>query len=243
MRVEISVESVAGARIAAEAGAARIELCAGLSDGGLTPSAALIEAAAALVEVHVLVRPRPGDFHYTRDELDLIVRDIAIARQHGAAGVVVGALTAEGRVDDACAAFVDAAEHLQTTFHRAIDVSDDSRRALDRLADLRFTRVLTSGRRRSALDGAPLIKDLATRTDVTVMACGGVRAANAAEVVRATGVGDLHAGPRRPVGTARHADVSYAGIGVPAGYDRFETDPDEVDALCATRDWHAGNPG
>ncbi|MBB4904548.1 copper homeostasis protein CutC [Actinophytocola algeriensis] len=236
MRVEISVESVAGARVAAAAGAARVELCAGLSDGGLTPSAALIEAASALAEVHVLVRPRPGDFHYTRDELDLIVRDIAVAREHGATGVVVGALTGDGRVDDRCADFVAAAAGMQTTFHRAIDVSADSRQALDRLAALGFTRVLTSGRRRSALDGAPLIKDLAARDDrIEVMACGGVRAANAAQVIAATGVRDLHAAPRRPVGGAPGGDVSYAGAGVPPGLDHFETDPDEVAALCAVQ--------
>ncbi|TDV51918.1 copper homeostasis protein CutC [Actinophytocola oryzae] len=233
MRVEISIESVQGARVAARAGAARVELCAGLSDGGLTPSAALVEAAAELVEVHALIRPRPGDFHYTRDELDLIVRDIAVAREHGATGVVVGALAEDGTVADACAAFVEAAAGLETTFHRAVDVSADSLRAVDRLAELGFTRVLTSGRRRSALDGAPLIRELAGRTDVTVMACGGVRAANAERVVAATGVRDLHAGPRRPTGTSRPGDVSYAGVTVPAGHDHFETDADEVAALCS----------
>jgi copper homeostasis protein len=232
MRVEISVESMAGARVSAAAGAARVELCAGLSDGGLTPSAALIEAAVELAEVHVLVRPRPGDFHYDRDELDLIVRDIAVARRLGVAGIVVGALAEDGTVDDALAAFVDAAGDLETTFHRAIDVSADSRRALDRVAELGFTRVLTSGRRRSALDGAPLIRDLADQNGVTVMACGGVRAANAAQVIAATGVSELHAAPRRPVGVATTGDVSYAGAAVPPGHDHFETDPDEVAALC-----------
>ncbi|GAB3440692.1 copper homeostasis protein CutC [Actinophytocola sediminis] len=233
MRVEISVESLAGVRVAAAAGAARVELCAGLSDGGLTPSAALIEAAAELAEVHVLVRPRPGGFHYDPDELDLIARDVAGARRYGAAGVVVGALTADGRISDSCAAFVDAADGIQTTFHRAIDVSADSRQALDRIAALGFTRVLTSGRRLSVLDGAPLISELVGRTSVEVMACGGVRAANAAWVVAQTGVRDLHAGPRRPTGTAAPGEVSYAGLDVPAGHDRFETDPDEVSALCA----------
>jgi copper homeostasis protein len=232
MRVEISVESVAGARIAAEAGATRVELCAGLSDGGLTPSPALIEAAAAVIEVHVLVRPRPGDFRYDRDELAVIVRDIAIAARHGATGVVVGALDG-GEVAAACARFVEAAAGLPATFHRAIDVSADSRRAVDHLAALGFTRVLTSGRRRSALDGAPLIRALAEQTDVQVMACGGVRAANAARVLAATGVHDLHAAPRRPAGAARRGEVSYAGVGVPPGRDHFETDADEVAALCA----------
>jgi copper homeostasis protein len=235
MRVEISVESVAGARIAAAAGAARVELCAGLSDGGLTPSAALTEAASALAEVHVLVRPRPGGFHYDRDELALIVRDIAVAREHGATGVVVGALGGDGHVDDVCAEFVAAAEGMQTTFHRAIDAGADSRRALERLVELGFTRVLTSGRRRSVLDGAPLIRDLVTLAGdrIEVMACGGVRAANAGRVLAATGVRDLHAAPRRPVGTAPGGDVSYAGLTVPPGHDHFETDAAEVAALCA----------
>lgn len=236
MRVEISVESMAGVRVAASAGAARVELCAGLSDGGLTPSAALIETAASIVETHVLIRPRPGDFHYSADELDLMVRDVAAAGRYGAAGVVVGALTADGLVHDACAAFVEAAAGLQVTFHRAIDVSADSHRALDRLADLGFTRVLTSGRCGSALDGAPVIRDLAARTNVAVMACGGVRAANAAQVIAATGVRDLHAAPRRPVGVAASGEVSYAGVLVPQGHDHFETDPDEVAALCAVRE-------
>jgi len=235
MRVEISIESVAGARIAAKAGAARVELCAGLSDGGLTPSVALIEAASALVEVHALVRPRPGGFCYSRDELDLMIRDIAVARAHGAAGVVIGALTEDGRIDDACAEFVAAAGSMQTTFHRAIDTTADSRVALDRLLDMGFTRVLTSGRRRSAVDGAPLIKDLVAQAGdrLEVMVGGGVRSTNAAQIIATTGVGDLHAAPRRPVGTATGGEVSYAGVSVPAGHDYFETDPDEVAALCA----------
>lgn len=235
--MEISVESVAGARVAAKAGAARVELCAGLSDGGLTPSAALIEAASAVIETHVLIRPRPGGFVHTRDELDLIVRDIELARDHGATGVVIGALTADGQVDEACAEFIAAAEGLQTTFHRAIDVSADSRDAIERLVALGFTRVLTSGRRRSGLDGAPLIRDLVTQAGdrIEVMACGGVRAANAAQVIAATGVRDLHAAPRRPVAGTAGGEVSYAGVGVPAGHDHFETDPDEVAALCAVR--------
>jgi copper homeostasis protein len=237
MRVEISVESVAGARVAAEAGAARVELCSALSDGGLTPSAGLIEAAAEVIEVHALIRPRAGDFVYSRDEVDLIVRDIALARRYGAAGVVVGALTEDGAVDEVCAEFVAAAEGMQTTFHRAIDVTEDSRIALDRLLALGFTRVLTSGRRRTALDGAGLIKDLVAQAgaDLEVMAGGGVRAANAARVLAATGVRDLHAAPRVPVGVAFAGEVSYAGVGVPAGHDRFETDAAEVAALCAVR--------
>jgi copper homeostasis protein len=200
--IEISVETVAGVRIAERAGADRIELCAGLADGGLTPSAALIEQAVAATtstEVHVLIRPRPGDFRYSADEIALIRKDIVLARQCGA------------------------------------DVSSDSLRVLDEAIAFGFTRVLTSGRRRSVLDGAPLIKEMVQRADghIQVMACGGVRASNALQVVESTGVRDLHAAVRTPVGEVGTDDVSFAGVGVPAGFDRFETDADGVAALCS----------
>lgn len=236
IRVEISVESVAGVRAAEQAGATRVELCAGLSDGGLTPSAGLIEQAVAHgIEVHVLIRPRPGDFRYTPDEVAVMLRDIELARDLGAAGVVVGALDDAGELAPNSAAFVAAAGTTQTTLHRAIDVSADSVRTLDRAMELGFTRVLTSGRRRSALDGAPLIKELAGRAGdaLEVMACGGVRADNAVRIVAATGVRDLHAGVRAPVRGLAGGDVSYAGVGVPAGYDHFETDSGGVAALCS----------
>jgi copper homeostasis protein len=233
--IEISVETVAGVRIAERAGADRIELCAGLADGGLTPSAALIEQAVAATtstEVHVLIRPRPGDFRYSADEIALIRKDIVLARQCGADGVVVGALTGAG---DLAVPFIDAAEGIQTTLHRAIDVSSDSLRVLDEAIAFGFTRVLTSGRRRSVLDGAPLIKEMVQRADghIQVMACGGVRASNALQVVESTGVRDLHAAVRTPVGEVGTDDVSFAGVGVPAGFDRFETDADGVAALCS----------
>lgn len=233
VRVEISVESVAGARAATAGGADRVELCAGLSDGGLTPSAALIELAAAEAEVHVLIRPRPGDFVYSADDRAVMLRDIAVARSAGAAGVVLGALDPAGEL--AVAPLVDAAEGLQLTLHRAIDVCADSLRALDEAVALGFHRVLTSGRRSSVLDGVPLIKDLVARADgrLAVMACGGVRPANVARVVELTGVADVHAGLRRPVPGAWAGEISYAGVGVPEGHDHFETDAEGVAQLCA----------
>jgi copper homeostasis protein len=233
VRVEISVETIAGVRIAEAAGADRVELCAGLADGGLTPSAALIEHAVQLTsttEVHVLIRPRPGDFRYSADEIAVMRKDIELARRLGADGVVVGALDGEGAVD---AAFIEEAEGLQTTFHRAIDVSADSERALDQVIELGFTRVLTSGRQPSVLDGAPLIKQFVERGGIEVMACGGVRVSNALRVLESTGVQDLHAAVRKPVRGSSHGAVSFAGVGVPEGFDRFDTDGEGVAALCA----------
>ena len=145
---------------------------------------------------------------------------------------MIGALDSSGLLDPACAVFVEAAESMRTTFHRAIDVSASSQQALDQAISYGFTRVLTSGRSRSVLDGAPLIKDLVAQAAgaIEVMACGGVRASNALQVVAATGVADLHAAVRSPV---RGDAGLFAGVGVPEGFDRFETDADGVAALCS----------
>lgn len=236
VRVEISVESIEGVRIAAHHGADRVELCGCLTDGGLTPSAALLELApirAGKTEVHALIRPRPGDFRYSPDEISVMIRDIRAADRAGVTGLVVGALGEDGLLDPSCAAFIDAAEYKPVTLHRAIDVSADPRRVLDQAIELGFTRVLTSGQRRSALDGAPLIKSLVAQAGdaIQIMACGGVRASNVLEVVAATGVSDVHAGVRAPVRGAEGGAVSYAGVGVPEGFDHFETDADGVAAL------------
>ncbi|MEU7143670.1 copper homeostasis protein CutC [Nocardia sp. NPDC046473] len=237
MRIEICVESVGGVRVAEEAGADRVELCCGLSDGGLTPSLALIEEAVALTantQVHVLIRPRSGDFRYSGDEVSVMVRDIHAARAAGADGVVIGAIDAAGALDPACAAFVDAAEGLEITFHRAIDVSASSERALDQAIAFGFTRVLTSGRQRSVLDGAPVIKELVRQAGgaIEVMACGGVRPSNAVQAIEATGVSALHAAVRTPVSGDADSAALFAGVGVPQGFDHFDTDPAEVATLC-----------
>lgn len=182
--------------------------------------------------VHVLVRPRPGDFVYSPAEIAVMLRDIEVARENGAAGVVVGALDAAGEVSGGCAELVAAARGLEVTFHRAVDVAADSRRVLERVVELGVDRVLTSGRARSVLDGVAVIRELVGIAGgrVDVMACGGVRAGNAARTLAETGVRDLHAAVRVPV---RGAAGLFAGTGVPAGFDRFEADPVGVAELCA----------
>ena len=125
--LEIAVQDVAGAVVSADLGADRLELCAALAaTGGLTPSIGLLDAVVAAlpsrVGVHVLVRPRAGSFVYTADELDVQVRDVRAAVRSGAAGVVVGALTATGTVDrGAVVRLVEAADGREVTFHRALD--------------------------------------------------------------------------------------------------------------------------
>src|SRR5699024_3122399 len=127
--IELAVQDVAGTRIAADVGAGRVELGSALGVGGLTPSLGVIERAVAVgsdrgVGVHVLIRPRAGDFVFGRDEVAVMVADVRHAVGAGAAGVVIGALTPTGEVDlPIVDALVEAAGDAEVTFHRAIDVS------------------------------------------------------------------------------------------------------------------------
>lgn len=240
VRVEIGVESLGGVRIADAAGATRVELCSGLSVGGLTPGAGLVDAAvraAGHTEVHVLIRPRPGDFRYSAEEVELMKTDIVRARELGADGVVIGVLDEAGNVDAAAnSELLGAAEGMEVTFHRAFDVCTDPYAGFDRLLELGFTRLLTSGRQVSVLDGAALIGRLVSLADgrIDVMACGGLRADNARRVIELTGVRDLHAAVRIPVPgmTQSDSEVSFAEFGVPTGFDHFQTDAAGVAALC-----------
>lgn len=204
-RVELSVDTVAGAVAADLLGARRIELCSAGALGGLTPGPGLLAAALAgcvRTEVHVLVRPREGGFGYTRAEVDAMAADVAHAVAAGAAGVVVGALTRDGDPDRAAVTeLIAAADGRPVCFHRALDVCRDPRGAVDQLAEWGVHRVLSSGQAVHAEDGAAALAEMVRvagdRLAVTV--CGGVRAENAAAVLRATGAADVHAAPRRRV--------------------------------------------
>jgi copper homeostasis protein len=231
-QLEISVETLDG--VVAAAVADRIELCVALSEGGLTPSIGLVEAAVAAAgsaEVHVLVRPRPGGFRYSPDEIALMRADVRHAVAAAATGVVVGALDG-GEIDRAAtAALVEAAGGAPVTFHRAFDQLAMPLAALDVLAELGVERVLTSGGP-DAIDVAAvaaLVEHSRTTAGPTIMACGGIRPQNVSAMLERTGVPAVHAAPRTPVGTAS----AYAGAGVPAGRDRFTTDAEAVAALRA----------
>jgi len=192
---EVCVDSLAGVRIAGELNADRVELCADLSVGGLTPSIGTVERAleiAGELQVNVLIRPRPGNFTYDRDEIAIMQRDIANARKAGAAAIVVGALTDEYDLDiELTKRLVDGGP---ATFHRAFDQVREPRRALEELITLGVDRILTSGQRPTALEGAPLIATLVEQAGerIAIMAGGGVDPDNAAAIVARTGVPELH---------------------------------------------------
>jgi copper homeostasis protein len=196
--VEAAVESLDDALAAAAGGADRLELCANLDAGGTTPSATLITAIRERVELPLLVmiRPREGDFVYSDDELSRMYEDVAMARALGASGVVFGVLDTFDRLDlERTAALVEAADGLSVTFHRAIDEVPRRVIAMDALAALGVTRVLSSGGAPSASDGMDELRAMVQRAGdrLTVVAGGGVRANNARTIVERTGVTELHA--------------------------------------------------
>ena len=179
VQLEIAVQDAAGARIAGTMGADRVELCSALSLGGVTPSAALIASVmdGTALPVHVLVRPRPGDFTYSIDEVDVVLADVRFAVSAGAAGVVVGALNRDRTIDaDTLARIREAAGDALVTFHRAFDLVPDPSLTLDKLSDHGVHRVLTSGGASSAVDGTQAIARLvlASSGRIEIMAGGGV---------------------------------------------------------------------
>ena len=241
--VEACVDSLASAVAAAGAGAHRVELCANLREGGTTPSVGALEACRARVTapVFAMVRPRAGDFCYDEGELDVVARDIRVLRDHGAQGIVVGVLTPEGEIDqDAVMRLLDAARPLPVTFHRAFDLARDAVSACETLLRCGVDRVLTSGTAATALEGAGVIERLVRLAGdrLVVMAGGGVRAGNAAEIVRRTGVRELHAGPSRRVDGPMRFRTSAARV-EKAGTDPFSrevVDEEGVRAVvCAVR--------
>ena len=215
--IEACVDSVASAVAAERGGAARVELCDNLADGGTTPSAGMISAvkAAVHIPVFVIVRPRGGGFVYTDVELGVMRLDIEAARMLGADGVVFGVLTGDAAVNAAqTRALMDAAGGLPVTFHRAFDATRDLAQSLEALMAVGVRRVLTSGGRNSALEGVSEIAALVKRADasITIVAGGGVREDNVQEVVHRAGVTEVHVR-----GTSLVTDGSGHGLGAGPG--------------------------
>ncbi len=197
--VEAAVETYAEALAAQEAGARRVELCAALSEGGggWTPSAGVIGKCLdkLLIPVHVLIRPRTGNFVYTADEVDVMRRDIVIAKELGADGIAIGALTPDGHVDaEHLAELIAVAHPMRICFHRAFDQVADQDEALELLVSLQVDLVLTSGAAPTAEAGIARIRHLVERADgrIGIVAAGKVTAANARAIVEATGVREVH---------------------------------------------------
>ncbi|GAB4404547.1 MAG: copper homeostasis protein CutC [Bacteroidia bacterium] len=234
--LEICIDSLPSARAAQLGGADRIELCAALDLGGLSPGAGLLHQYLDIcpLPVMVMLRPRPGDFCYDDDEFAAILHEARLARQLGVQGVVCGILLPDGRIDRLrVQRLLDAVRPLELTFHRAFDLCRDPHEGLDLLLDLGVDRLLTSGQAPDAATGAPLIADLHRRAGAAlhIMAGAGVSAANIAAIARQTGVQELHGSARRAaLATAAHTGVS---MGSADGQPYRQTDAAQVRAMKA----------
>lgn len=208
MTLEFCIASYEEALAAAKYGAQRVELCAALELGGLTPSAGLLAACCQIdgIEVHAMIRPRAGGFVYSDAELGIMQEDIRAAAHLGADGVVFGVLTPEGTVDmDRNAALIHFANGhgLDSTFHRAFDRCADPLQAVEDLVGLGFKRILSSGQAPKAIDGVDVLHACAGKAGgrIELMAGSGVNAANAATLI-AAGVDALHCSIRKPIEAA-----------------------------------------
>lgn len=200
--LEICIDSVASARAAAEGGADRVELCAGLPEGGTTPSAGMIAAVRAAFpgKLMVIIRPRGYDFLFDIDEFEVMRRDIRMAREAGADGIVIGCLRADGSVDeDRCRELLDAAGGLDATFHRAFDMSRDLAESMAAIHALGIRRILSSGGRPDVPEGVSVLRDLiqSSPPGLILMPGGGITPENLAQVLAATGAREVHLSARR----------------------------------------------
>lgn len=239
--IELCVEGIDGFLAAQEAGADRVELCASLMEGGLTPSLSTIRAAvkAARIPVHVIIRPRGGDFLYSQAEFETMRDDIAALRAEGVAGVVIGCLTPDGRIDeDRTQALVSAARPMSVTCHRAFDMTADGREALEALIRCGVDRVLTSGQRDTAIEGLEILKDAVRQAGdrIVIMGCGALDAGNIKAVREGAGLKEMHFAALKTVASGmrfRNPHVGMGGTGKDREYELTLTDPQSVRATIA----------
>lgn len=210
-------------------GADRVELCSSLSEGGLTPSAGLMQAAARLdIPCYAMIRPRSGLFHFDDDDVAIMLADIAAARAAGLAGVVLGVQGADDGLDlDVLRQLLAAAGPLPATLHRVIDVVPDPLAALREAITLGFERVLTSGAQPEAPDGVDMIREMVglAAGRISVMPGCGLEAGTVADLVRRTGVREVHAACLSPA----PGQKAFSDFDPPGG--RFVTDVTKVRAM------------
>jgi copper homeostasis protein len=239
MIVEVCVDSIDGVAAAKAAGAQRVELCADLLEGGITPSAGMIRQARTIsgIGLQVMIRPRGGDFLFDDDEFAVMEADIDMAKAEGADGVVIGLLNANATIDrKRTKRLIDRARPMAVTFHRAFDMTGDPMAALEVLVSLGVERLLTSGQEATVLEGLPLLAELMRRAGdrIVIMPGGGITARNAERIVAALNPKEMHFAALEAVTSAmknRRSHVYMGGELRPPEYDRLATSGATIRAI------------
>lgn len=241
--LEVCANSITSALAGQEGGAFRVELCENLKEGGTTPSAGQILLTRELLQIKlfVLIRPRSGDFLYDDNEFEVMKTNVQFCVSAGCDGIVTGILNADGTIDmPGNAELVNIAKQggLGTTFHRAIDVCADPFKALEDIIELGFDRILTSGGRSTAMEGATMIKHLVEQAAgrIIIMPGSGVDEHNAGDLVHFTGVTEIHSSAKIKVGSRMtfKNDRIVMGDILDDEYNHDVTDVDRVRAILAT---------
>ena len=233
---EVAVDSLASALTAQACGAQRIELCADLPSGGLTPSPGLLELTCQRLDIPVaaLIRPRRGDFLYSDAEIAVMRRDIDFARRAGVAAMVIGCLSADGSVDkERTAQLIEAAQPLPVVFHRAFDLCRDPFSALETLAGLGITRLLSSGQAVNAREGASLLAQLERQSAgrLSIMPGGGINAGNIAHIARISGCREYHFSARETVASQMQYRHPRLSLGEGDDYLRWAASAGRIRAI------------
>jgi len=218
-KIEICANSVASCVEAQKGGAMRVELCAGIPEGGTTPSQGTIAVTRELLEIpiHVIIRPRAGDFLYSPEEVRVMERDIAVAKDCGANGVVIGCLTPEGEIDCRLTErLIKCADGLSVTFHRAFDMCVDPMKALEELINMGCNRILTSGQMPTAEEGISLLKELVEKAigRIIILPGCGINEKNINKIAEETGAEEFHLSAREAIQSGmvyRNPKVSMGG--------------------------------
>lgn len=232
-KFEVCANSVESCVEAQRGGTDRVELCAGIPEGGTTPSYGDIVMARKLLittKLHVIIRPRGGDFLYSDLEREIMLEDVRMARRLGVDGVVFGVLTSDGDIDmDFMRQLMAESEGMSVTFHRAFDVCCNPFVALEQIIELGCDRILTSGQMPKAEDGVDLLKQLVEKAGdrIIIMPGCGVNAGNIAKIAQITGAKEFHFSARSKHESGmqfRKSRVSMGGSVMIDEYSRDVTD-------------------
>jgi copper homeostasis protein len=225
---EVCANSVESCLAAQKGGANRVELCAGIPEGGTTPSYGEISVAREVLDatrLHVIIRPRGGDFLYSPIEVKAMLKDIEMAKQLKADGVVFGCLTAEGEIDlTIMQELMKAAQGLSVTFHRAFDVCRDPKKALEQIIALGCNRILTSGQQPTAESGIPLLKELQEQAAgrIILLAGCGVNEKNIHRIASETGIREFHFSARENIKSGMNYKNESVSMGGTVHIDEYE---------------------